>query len=96
MRRARIERQRTLRVWHAHNLLAHDGLPSNCTCDEQPGRFRKGERAGGCGRQHCGLCRRYKLHKELTARDYRAALSLLEWGSEFGFAVRMPRKPWWK
>jgi len=92
MRRASLERPRTLRVWRAHNRLIHDGLATGCICDERPGYFRKGQRIGGCGRPRCGLCKSYKLNHESTARDYRAALSYREWGIEFGFAVRMPRK----
>ena len=94
MRRASLERPRSLRVWRAHNRLIHEGLPTSCVCEDQPGRFRKGERVGGCGRPRCGLCKRHKLYKEPTPRNYRAALAYREWGTEFGFVVRMPLKPW--
>jgi hypothetical protein len=93
MRRASLERARTVRVWRAHQVLIHDGLPTSCVCDEQAGRFRKGQRFGGCARPRCGLCKRHKLNREPNPRDCRAALSYREWGSEFGFVVRMPRKP---
>ena len=92
MRRAVLERPRTLRIWRAHNRLIHRGLPTSCICDQQPGRFRKGQRIGGCGRPRCGMCKRYKLDQKVTARDYRASLTFREWGLEFGFAVRLPRR----
>lgn len=93
MRRAWLERPRTLRVWRTHKKFIHDDLQSECNCDEQPGRFRKGHRVAGCSRQGCGLCKRHKSNRESLARDYRAALTLREWGTEFGFVIRMPRKP---
>ncbi len=95
MRRASLERPRTLRVWRAHKRLIHDDLATGCICDEQPGRFRKGQRVGGCGRPRCLICKGHKLNNELTYRDYRAAWAYHELGVEFGFAVRMPRKPYW-
>lgn len=94
MRRASLERSRTVRVWRAHKLLTHRGLFGGCTCNEQPGRFRKGQRRAGCGRPRCGICKRYKRIDEPTRRDYQAALTHREWGVEFGFVVRMPRIPW--
>ena len=93
MRRATLERPRTIRTWRAHNLLIHHGLPTSCRCDKQVGRFRKGQRVGGCGRPRCGLCKAHKLFSKPTARDYRAALSYREWASELGVSVRMPRRP---
>lgn len=47
MRRAALERPRTLRVWRQH--LAGHSDTDLCRCEFQPGRFRKGERVGGCG-----------------------------------------------
>jgi len=94
MRRASIERPRTLRVWRAHNRFIHDGLPTNCRCDEQPGRFRKGQRIGGCGRPRCGLCKRHKLTKVRTFAEYRAAFSYREWGDDLGFFVPKSRMRW--
>ena len=91
MRRASLERPRTLRVWRAHNRIIHNDLATDCICDDQPGRFRKGQRIAGCDRQHCD-CKLYKLSHEVTHRDYRAALAYREWGVEFGFTVRMPRR----
>jgi hypothetical protein len=92
MRRAAIERPRTLRVWKAHRLFVHEGRPTACLCDEQPGRFRKGQRVGGCPLYRCSHCRGHKLYQMPTLRDYRAALSYREWARELGFRMRMPRK----
>ncbi len=91
MRRASLERPRTLRVWRAHNRIIHNDLATDCICDGQPGRFRKGQRIAGCDRQHCA-CKLHKLTHDVTHRDYRAALAYREWGVEFGFTVRMPRR----
>ncbi len=93
MRRASLERPRTLRVWRAHHRLIHDGLPTDCICDEQPGRFRKSQRVAGCGKPRCWLCKRHKLAKETTARDHRAALSYHEQAAEYGFGGPRPRRP---
>jgi len=57
MYRAAIERARAVRVWKAHNQLVHNNEKTDCVCDEQPNRFRKGERISGrCGNMHCQLC----------------------------------------
>lgn len=93
MRRASIERPRTLRVWRAHNRIIHEGVPTGCRCDAEPGRFRKGQRVAGCGKVRCWLCKGHKLSSEPTAGDYRAALSYHEQAAEFGFFVALPRKP---
>ncbi len=93
MRRASLERPRTLRVWRAHNRLIHDGLPTSCICDEQPGRFRKGQRVASCPKPRCWLCKSDKLGKHPKAREYRAALSYREQAAGFGFFVPTPRKP---
>lgn len=83
MRRAALERPRTLRVWRAHDRLIHEGVPTGCICEEQPGRFRKGQRVAGCS-PRC-FCKTDKLANVLKARDYRAALSYREQAAEFGF-----------
>ena len=70
MRRAALERARALRVWRAHNYLYHrfdDGPP--CICDEQPNRFRKGQKQGGCGKPRCYLCHGDKLLGLPTVKD---------------------------
>ena len=69
MRRAALERERTLREWHKHHRLHilqmveycainGDWEPGvrpedlvSCPCDNQPGRFRKGQRWLSKGKQ---------------------------------------------
>lgn len=70
MRRAAIEKHRTLRIWRAH--LATHKQPVVCSCDLQPGRFRKSQRIGGCGRTRCWLCHGEKLAGRPTQGDVRA------------------------
>ena len=70
MQRAALERARTRNVWKAH-VRAHTG-PLVCACDLQPGRFRKGQRVGGCGRTRCWLCHGDKLAKIVPVRVRRA------------------------
>ena len=86
MRRAVVERQRTLRVWRNHNLLVHAGTETGCVCDKQPGRFRKGQKVAGCGKSRCWLCKSEKLAKRPTARDHRQELRYKEWSSEYGYS----------
>ena len=93
MRRAFVERQRALRVWRAHNRLVHAGMDTSCVCDQQPGRFRKGQKIGGCGKSRCWLCKGHKLEKRPTVRDYRKAISYREWRSECGYPIARERKP---
>ena len=60
MKRAAEEKLRTLEVWKRH-LARHARTGIRCACERQPGRFRKGERVGGCGRPRCWLCHGDKL-----------------------------------
>jgi hypothetical protein len=69
MRRAALEKQRTLQVWRRH-LVTH-GVPLVCGCELQPGRFRKSQRVGGCGRPRCWLCHYDKLAGNPKPRDLR-------------------------
>jgi hypothetical protein len=78
MRRAAIERPRTLRVWRSHSRLIHNKHPTTCPCDQQPGRFRKGQRRAGCSRAHCWLCSWPKLTHQPTPQECRAAFALYE------------------
>ena len=94
MRRASLDRARTVRVWRAHLRIIHDGDPGGCLCELQPGRFRKGQRRGGCGKPRCYLCKREKLTGEPTRQELRAATSEYEWSVEFGFFAPKPRRPW--
>lgn len=66
MKRAAIERLRTVNTWRAH-LSTHED-PALCVCDSQPGRFRKSQRVGGCGRARCWLCHGDKLAGRLTRK----------------------------
>ena len=70
MRRAAIERPRTVSTWKRH--LARHEKPVRCVCDTQVGRFRKGQRVGGCGKARCYLCHREKLMGEPKMCDLRA------------------------
>lgn len=76
MKRAATEKPRTLRVWRRH-LATHD--PQNlCACELQPGRFRKSQRIGGCGRAQCWLCHPDKLSGSPTLKEFRAFASYSE------------------
>jgi len=94
MRRAALERERTLREWRKH-LAIHvrrvgedgafnrDWVPGvsprdlvTCACDQQAGRFRKGQRWNSQGSQRARP-RDYGLRTRQEARsdaDFRAAL----------------------
>jgi len=82
MQRAALEKLRTLRIWREH-LVTH-GLPVVCSCELQPGRFRKSQRVGGCGKSRCWLCHPEKLSGEPTVRDRRGSATLIEGLSEVG------------
>ena len=67
MRRASLERQRTLREWR-NRLRADETL--------EPGRFRKGRTARGCPHR-CVHCR---VRKEFpTIQEQRGLLNFAEW-----------------
>jgi len=95
MRRAAIERPRTRNTWRKH-LVMHAGAPI-CACEFQPGRFRKGQRIGGCGRPQCWLCHFDKLTGQPTANELRARATFAEGMSELPATnvalVRMRREP---
>lgn len=69
MKRAAEERSRTRNVWRRH-LQAHRGAVA-CVCEFQVGRFRKGQRIGGCGHARCWLCHSEKLGREPTIQQLR-------------------------
>lgn len=81
MKRASQERQRTISVWRRH-LLIHGKDTVSCTCEFQPGRFRKGQRIGGCGNSRCYLCHSEKLLNHPTKSRRRSEISWKEWRSE--------------
>ena len=70
MRCAALERPRTLRVWRQH--LAEHYETDLCRCEFQPGRFRKGERVGGCRTPRCWLCHAGNLTGDPTLQQLRA------------------------
>jgi hypothetical protein len=76
MRRASEERLRTLTIWRRH-LRTHGGTAA-CVCEFQAGRFRKGQRIGGCGKSRCWLCHSGKLSGEPTLQQRRSAASYVE------------------
>ena len=83
MRRAAIERARALRVWRSHLRLIHpDPEPFLCICENQPGRFRKTERIGGCGRGRWCDCNGPKLQKMPKRQERAANISYHEWLDE--------------
>lgn len=84
MRRAAVERQRTVRVWRQHLSYIHKSQPTLCICDQQPGRFRKGQRMAGCSQAHCYLCHGDKLMKRPTFQQWRSDISFNEWKEEAG------------
>ena len=78
MQRAHEERLRTIHVWRQH-LAWHGAGPLTCVCEFQIGRFRKGQRVGGCGKARCYLCHGEKLCKRPTLQQRRADISYKEW-----------------
>lgn len=78
MKRASMDRHRTIRVWREH-IAGHGPEAIACKCELKAGRFRKGQRAGGCGRPRCYLCHMAKLTKRAKIRQVRADVSYREW-----------------
>jgi hypothetical protein len=78
MKRAALERQRTITVWRRH-LASHGGEGAHCACEAQPGRFRKGQRVGGCGNARCYLCHAEKLLGLPSLWQRRADAIFQEW-----------------
>ena len=80
MKRAAIERIRTRNVWLQH-LRRHrldGGAALVCACEFEMGRFRKGQRIGGCGNARCWLCHSEKLGRELTPKELRSVQTFKE------------------
>lgn len=70
MLRAAQEKSRAKRVQKMHLYLNHRReVVVKCICDVQVNRFRKGQRARGCGNPRCFLCHSDKLNKEPKLRD---------------------------
>src|SRR3972149_11115447 len=93
MRRAATEKSRTLQTWRDH--LATHAAKIACTCELQPGRFRKSQRIGGCGRPRCWLCHYDKLAGNLSVRDRRSIANEREGIAALGAANSRaaPTKP---
>jgi hypothetical protein len=70
MKRAALEKPRTVRAWR-HHLAAHAG-PILCACEFEVGRFRKGQRIGGCRNPRCFLCHMAKLTQIPKVQEQRA------------------------
>ena len=82
MRRANLERQRTIQVWRDH-LAWHGQEQINCKCEFEVGRFRKSQRIGGCGQTKCYLCHSDKLMKRPKLQRLRSDVSYNEWIQEY-------------
>lgn len=82
MRRAALEKSRTLQIWRNHLATHTEDLL--CECEHQSGRFRKSQRIGGCGRPRCWLCHYDKLSGMPTLQEQRARINQIEgmkvWG----------------
>jgi hypothetical protein len=78
MKRAAQERMKTLTTWRRH-LATHVSKPDLCACELQPGRFRKGQRIGGCGKAKCYVCHCEKLLKKPRRPQRRSDESWREW-----------------
>ncbi len=77
MRRWHEDQSVTHPQWRVHSDFAHEGRPTGCPCDEQPGRFRK-RRALDCGRPRCQLCHFDKIHGIKGRQEIRADIRFLE------------------
>ena len=110
MKRANEERSRTLRVWQAHRA-GHvnstirsggklGGRPEdsvNCICDNQAGRFRKGQRAhGGCSDICCKWGKLLKIAKKYQRQaDISCEEQLDECGHAPHVSISKFRKEGW-
>jgi hypothetical protein len=81
MKRAHAERPHTVHVWRMH-LSWHGPGPLACRCEFQIGRFRKGQRIGGCGKARCYLCHGDKLLQRPRLQQHRSDISYKEWQQE--------------
>jgi hypothetical protein len=73
MKRAAVEALRTRSRWLRHlQLHRADRTLLACVCEFQMGRFRKGQRLGGCGNPRCWVCHSAKLGGEPTMKQLRS------------------------
>ena len=89
MKRWHEELTITLRNWRNHRRIhvemnlagtqvGEDPFQVDCTCDDQPGRFRKTD-GYDCGHSQCYVCNHGKFPKRIpTAQEVLSALSLKE------------------
>jgi hypothetical protein len=77
MKRAAVEKLRTINVWRAH-LRTHRGESMACVCELQAGRFRKSERVSGCGNPRCWVCHSNKLGRVPQRRQLQAMATFSE------------------
>jgi len=84
MKRAAIEKPKTVHTWRNHLATHHGQLIWDC--ELQPGRFRKSQRIGGCGRPRCWLCHPDKLAGRPTIQQRRFLAKQLEGLAESGEA----------
>ena len=82
MKRVAQERKQALQVWRRH-LSFHERGTVWCSCELQPGRFRKGRRVWGCGKSRCYLCHGEKFLKQPTLQQRRSNRVLQEWPHEW-------------
>ncbi|MCL5801222.1 MAG: hypothetical protein M1283_01585 [Gammaproteobacteria bacterium] len=76
MKRAAEEGIRTRNIWRRH-LQAHRGIVA-CVCEYQVGRFRKGQRIGGCGSPRCWICHSEKLSGVATIQQRKSMETFME------------------
>jgi hypothetical protein len=76
MKRAAEEFIRTRNVWRRH-LQMHRGTVA-CVCEYQVGRFRKGQRIGGCGNSRCWLCHSEKVGSVPTIQQLKSVATFKE------------------
>src|SRR5258708_12043047 len=91
MKRAAIERSRTMQVWRRH--LATHSKPVACDCEFEVGRFRKGQRVGGCSTSRCLLCHFEKVTQLPKLRELRYLATFQEGVSESRGITRHSSRP---
>ena len=75
MKRAALERPRTVRELRRHIARDHDDVP--CWCKSQAGRYRKRD-AFARGRARCGVCHSHKNPRLLSRAERKAEITYRE------------------
>jgi len=85
MKRAAEERHIAKNRWREHRINHLEQSQRfygyekvDCICDNQVGRFRKGQRVGGCGNPRCYSCHSDKLLKVPRMQTKKANISAKE------------------